>query len=221
MPDPSYTREAMQKGITGQVSLTLEILPDGTTNHIRVVKSLDPGLDQSAVETVARWRFQPATKSGIPVSAETKVVMTFQLPGMRNVLPGPGIYSDLPCAAKIDSRDIKGLLKKAHKGDPEAQFVIGCAYEYGVALQVPDRAQAIDWYRKAAESLVPAQYFLGETYLLNFDYVNAYTWLKLASLGGYDDPHDRLKTVTLLLSKKELSEAEEQVAAWKQQHGTN
>jgi len=40
-------------------------------------------------------------------------------------------------------------------------------------MAAPDRHQAIDWYRKAAESLVPAQYFLGEAYLSNYDYVNA------------------------------------------------
>jgi len=220
-PDPTYTAEARQKGITGEVSLTLEVLPDGTTNNIRVVKSLDPGLDQSAVETVAHWRFQPAAKSGIPVSAKINVRVRFHLWNTPTVHQGPGgVYSGLPCAAKIDSNDLKDLLKKAHKGDPKAQFIIGCACEYGVAWIAPDRAQAIDWYRKAAESLVPAQYFLGETYLSNFDYVHAYTWLKIADLDGYQDPKDRLGMVTLFLSKEQLSEAEEQVAAWKRQHGT-
>jgi TonB family protein len=222
MPDPAYTAEARQKGISGSLTLGLKVRPDGTTSDIRVVKGLDPGLDQSAVETVSHWRFQPGTKSGIPVTVEVRVVVSFQHWDNPTVNPGPGgVYTGLPCAAKIDSRDIKDLLKKAHKGDPKAQFTIGCACEYGVSRPAPDRAQAIEWYRKAAESLVPAQYFLGETYLFNFDYVHAYTWLRIADLGGYQDPKDRLRTVTLLLSKEQLSEAEDQVVAWKRQHGTN
>ncbi len=221
-PNPTYTLEARQKGITGEVSLKLIVRQDGTASDIRVVKGLDPGLDQSTVEAVAHWRFQPGTKSGMPVSVEVSVVTTFRtsVSGIQGQ-PLPGVYHDLPCATKIDSRDIKSLLKKAYKGDPKAQFIIGCACEYGVARLEPDRVQAIDWYRKAAESLVPAQYFLGEAHLFSYDYVQAYTWFKIADSGGYKDPHDRLKMVTQILTQKELSEAEEQVAAWKRQHGMN
>lgn len=218
-PDPSYTLEAWQKGITGKVSLKLEVLPDGRTNNIRVVKPLDPSLDQSAVEAVAHWRFQPATKNGAPISIEISVVVGFL--GPTSASPRPGVYTGLPCAAKIDSRDIKTLLKKASKGDPKAQITIGCAYQYGLAEMPPDRAQAISWYRKAAEiGLVPAQHFLGEAYLLNFDYVRAYTWLTIANSGGYKDPNDKLKIVTTLLNADQISDAEAQVAEWKRQHGT-
>ena len=218
-PDPIYAGEARKKGITGQVSLALEVLPDGTTSNIRVVKSLDPGFDQSAVEAVAHWRFQPATEAGMPVLAKINVNINVPFP-VGIFLPGPSTYSGLPCAAKIDTRNIKDILKKAQKGDPKAQLMMGCVCEYGITSFAPNLAQAIDWYRKAAESTVPAQYFLGETYLLNFDYVQAYTWLRIADLAGYRDPKDKLKTVALLLSKEQLSEAEDQVAAWKRQHGS-
>lgn len=217
-PDPNYTPEARQKKITGDVSLKIEVLADGTTNNIRVLKSLDPGLDQSAVETVKHWRFRPATKSGTPVPMDAVVVVRFHIP---DVSPRPGIYIGLPCAASINSTDIKGLLKKANKGDAQSQFMMGCVCEYGVDMPAPDRELAIQWYRKAAESLIPAQYFLGDAYLSNFDYVHAYTWLRIADLGGYKDPKETLKTVTQLLSKEQLSAAEEQVAAWKLKHGTN
>jgi len=208
-PDPSYPDAARLRGVSGEVTLAVDVLPDGSTNNIRIVKSLDPALDQAAVETVARWKFKPATKGGIPVKAEVKVAVSFRL------------FANLPCAAKIDTRDIKGLLKKAYKGDPKAQFMIGCACEYGIARVSPDRDQAIDWYRKAAESLVPAQFFLGRAYFLNSDYVHAYTWLKIANLGGYKDPNNHLELVTPLLNEKQLGAAEEQVAVWKTRHGTN
>jgi TPR repeat protein len=143
-------------------------------------------------------------------------------------LAGPDAYNDLPCASGINTRDIKGLLNKAKKGDPQAQLVVGCACEYGVGMAMPDRAQAMDWYQKAAEAgLVPAQHFLGEAYLRNFDYVQAYKWLKIAELGGHkgpsganDDPqHPDVKSVALLLSTDELKKAEEETQDWHRQHG--
>jgi len=218
-PDPSYPDAARQRAVSGVVTLRLDVLPDGSTNNIRIVKSLDPTLDQSAVETVARWKFKPATKAGIPVKTEINVAVSFRL--FHTPLQSGPVYTGLPCATKIDTRDIKGLLKKAYKGDPKAQFVIGCACEYGVARKAPDPEQAIDWYRKAAESLVPAQFFLGRAYLFKSDYVHAYTWLRIADLGAYSDPSDSLEMVTQLLNEKQLGEAEEQVAAWKSRHGTN
>lgn len=216
-PEPGYTPEARSKKITGEVSLRIEVQADGTTNNIRVLKSLDPGLDQSAVEAVTHWRFRPATKSGTPVPKEVVVTVRFRRSDVDG-FPARG----LPCTASIPTpADIKGLLKKANKGDAPSQFLMGCVSEYGVAMPGPDREQAIQWYRKAAESLIPAQYFLGEAYLSKFDYVHAYTWLRIADLGGYKDSKERLKTVTQLLNKEQLSAADEEVAAWKLQHGTN
>jgi len=61
-PDPSYPDAARQQAVSGEISLADDVLPDGSTNNIRIVKSLDPAIDQAAVETVARWKFKPATK---------------------------------------------------------------------------------------------------------------------------------------------------------------
>ena len=220
-PNPRYTTDARMKRIRGKVSLIFEVLPDGKTSNIRILESLDPGLDQAAVDAVTHWRFRPATKAGAPVPVEIKTVVDFHLPegGIQVPFPGQGVYAGLPCAAKINTRDIKDLLKKANQGNAQAQLIIGCACEYGVDRLAPDLLQAIEWYRRAAETLVPAQYFLGETYLSFFDYINAYTWLKIADLDGYKDPNDWLNIVTQLLSKEQLSIAEEKVAAWQKQHG--
>ena len=96
---------------------------------------------------------------------------------------------------------------------------MGCAYEYGLAELPPDRAQAIGWYRKAAETgLIPAQYFLGEAYLFSFDYTPAYTWLKIAESGGYNDSKGYLGIVTTLLSADQLRDADAQVSEWKRLH---
>jgi TonB family protein len=77
--EPSYTPAAYARHIEGIVTLYLEVKPDGTTDNIRVTKSLDPGLDQKAIEAVRQWRFRPGTKAGKPVTVAAIVDVNFQL----------------------------------------------------------------------------------------------------------------------------------------------
>jgi len=72
---PFYTVEAMAAHVTGRVMLEAVVLEDGSVGEVRVVRSLDCDLDESAVGTLRRWRFSPATKLGVP----TAVVITAEL----------------------------------------------------------------------------------------------------------------------------------------------
>lgn len=74
-----YTEEARAARIEGTVVLQLDVGVDGLPHNIRVVQSLDPGLDQKAIEALNQWRFQPATKDGHPVVSQAKVNMDFRL----------------------------------------------------------------------------------------------------------------------------------------------
>ena len=56
--EPSYTEEARAARIQGTVLLRLVVRADGTTGQIRVMRSLDVGLDQRAVEAVERVEVQ-------------------------------------------------------------------------------------------------------------------------------------------------------------------
>jgi TPR repeat protein len=63
------------------------------------------------------------------------------------------------------TRDFLQTLHHASKGDPEAQFRAGVSYETGCGVP-QDYAQAIHWYRKAADNGHPgAQNSLGGLYL--------------------------------------------------------
>jgi TonB family protein len=77
--EPSYTEEARAARIQGNVLLHLVVRPDGTTGQIRVMRSLDVGLDQRAVEAVSRWKFKPGMKDGKPVAVETTIEVSFRL----------------------------------------------------------------------------------------------------------------------------------------------
>lgn len=79
-PDPSYTKEARAKHIEGQVALNVTITPDGRATDIIVVKTVDAGLAQNAVEAVSKWRFEPALRAdGEPVPVRVPLEVTFRL----------------------------------------------------------------------------------------------------------------------------------------------
>jgi len=78
-PEPAYTEAARLAKINGSVTLKMTVGADGVPTDIRVIKSLDPGLDQSALDTVGQWRFRPATENGEPVAFETNIEVSFKL----------------------------------------------------------------------------------------------------------------------------------------------
>ena len=47
---------------------------------VRVVKPLEPDLDQNAVEAINKWRFTLATQDGKPVAVHTEVEFGYSLP---------------------------------------------------------------------------------------------------------------------------------------------
>jgi len=59
--------------------LDVIIRTDGTAKVQRVVQGLGYGLDESAVEAIEKWRFQPGTKDGKAVDVELEVTMGFHL----------------------------------------------------------------------------------------------------------------------------------------------
>lgn len=60
-PSPLYPRTARRKGWEGTVFLKVLVNPNGTPEKIVVAKSSGyPMLDDSAMETVRKWKFSPA-----------------------------------------------------------------------------------------------------------------------------------------------------------------
>jgi TonB family protein len=75
--DPEYPADAREKKIAGTVLLSLTIDHEGLPQNIQVKRSIYPSLDQSAVECVRKWRFEPAMKDGQPVSMFINVEVYF------------------------------------------------------------------------------------------------------------------------------------------------
>lgn len=76
---PPYTAEALRTRIQGSVLLEVIVQHDGTPRDIRVIRSLDPGLDREAVRAVEQWRFGPGRLNGMPVDVLVTVVMDFRV----------------------------------------------------------------------------------------------------------------------------------------------
>ena len=76
---PSYTDYARSHHISGNVLLWAIVGADGSVTNIGVQRGVEPSLDQSAVETVRTWRFEPATKEGQPVAVQLNIEVTFRL----------------------------------------------------------------------------------------------------------------------------------------------
>lgn len=75
----SYTEDARQNGIEGEVVLNVVFAWDGTINSIRVVRGLPDGLTEKAIEAAKKTRFQPAVNNGMPVSVRGDLSFTFAL----------------------------------------------------------------------------------------------------------------------------------------------
>jgi TonB family protein len=77
-PDPPYTKEAKDAKVQGTVILKIVVDAQGNVSEAKVTKSLDKGLDESAVNTVKTWKFKPATKNGKLVTCKLLVEVSFR-----------------------------------------------------------------------------------------------------------------------------------------------
>ena len=78
-PKPSYTSEARQLHLEGEVLLEVTFGADGRVSVRRVVRGLGHGLDEQAVKAAQQIRFKPATRAGSPVDAVAVLHIVFQL----------------------------------------------------------------------------------------------------------------------------------------------
>jgi periplasmic protein TonB len=63
--------------ISGVVLIGMVVSSTGEPKEVHVVKSLDKDIDQSAVDAVMKWRFDPAKKDGKPVAVRVSVEIRF------------------------------------------------------------------------------------------------------------------------------------------------
>ena len=78
-PEPAYPKFAKRDKIEGKVIVTTVIGTNGRVSEAHILKSLRQDLDQSALETIKTWRFDPATACDKKVAVNLDVEVNFHL----------------------------------------------------------------------------------------------------------------------------------------------
>lgn len=79
-PAPPYPEDARAAGLQGTVTLRLRIGADGRVESVKLLASSGTSsLDESAMTTVKRWRFEPARRFGRPVAMDVKTSVKFEI----------------------------------------------------------------------------------------------------------------------------------------------
>lgn len=77
--EPEYSEEARKAKWQGTVQLEIVVDEHGMPKDLRVKRALGLGLDQKAMEAVAKWRFTPGMKDGKPVPVIAVIDVSFRL----------------------------------------------------------------------------------------------------------------------------------------------
>ena len=79
-PKPSYPMGPYREGIEGTVWLRVEVLEDGSVGSLEVAQSSgNSELDESALITVKKWRFNAAVQGGKAAAQFVRIPITFKL----------------------------------------------------------------------------------------------------------------------------------------------
>ncbi len=82
---PRYPASARRNGESGTVLLKVLVTREGLAGRIELESSSGyNALDQSALETVKRWRFTPAQRGGDPIETWVRVPIEFRLEEQLN-----------------------------------------------------------------------------------------------------------------------------------------
>jgi TonB family protein len=77
--EPKYTEEARTAKIQGTVLVQVIVNESGFAENMKIIRSLDEGLDQCALDAIAQWQFDPGTKDGEPVPVLANIEVNFKL----------------------------------------------------------------------------------------------------------------------------------------------
>lgn len=118
-----------------------------------------------------------------------------------------------------DEPNIPELQARAEKGEAEAQYLLGNAYQMGEGVSQND-LQAIHWITKAAnQGYVDAQFNLGMAYRGGYgvpqDYVTAYMWLEIAVNNGSTKAFDLRRDLAYYMTLDQIEDAKYKARRWK------
>jgi protein TonB len=79
-PKPDYPALAYRLKIQGEVILRVEVLENGLSGAVDLVRSSGHAmLDRAALDTVKNWKFKPAQRQGVAVRQLVEIPISFRL----------------------------------------------------------------------------------------------------------------------------------------------
>jgi len=78
-PEPEYAEEARKTKQQGEVLIQFIVDEAGHPRDLHILRGLGLGLDEKAMEAVAKWIFKPGMKDGKPVPVTATAAVTFRL----------------------------------------------------------------------------------------------------------------------------------------------
>ena len=90
---PDYPEGARAIGLEGEIVAEVEVLQNGHVGQVEIERGLSAALDREVVETLQRWRFRPATRSGAAIVSNYRARFNFGLDGLPEaaVSSAPGV----------------------------------------------------------------------------------------------------------------------------------
>jgi TonB family protein len=76
---PEFSEQARAAKYQGVVVLSMLVNEEGLPEDVQIIRHLEMGLDDKAIEAARKYRFKPAMKAGQPVPYRVTVEMNFRL----------------------------------------------------------------------------------------------------------------------------------------------
>lgn len=78
--EPVFPQAARERGLSGVVTLELEVLANGQVGNIKTLEANPPGyFEGPAIEAAKKWTFEPAIAAGAPVASIVVQKVRFDL----------------------------------------------------------------------------------------------------------------------------------------------
>jgi TonB family protein len=103
---PVYPPSMKANGMNGDVYLELTIDKKGDVSNVAILKSSSPAFEENAVQTMLKWKFQPATIDNVPCKSVARIQLTFNLFGgdaPAASISVDGEQSSLPAEYRYDT----------------------------------------------------------------------------------------------------------------------
>jgi protein TonB len=78
-PVPEYSTYLRHAEIQGNVVVSFEVSPKGDVVNPAVIRSTDRLFDEPTLRAIAKWKYVPAMKAGLPVSSRVNELVTFSI----------------------------------------------------------------------------------------------------------------------------------------------